>query len=115
MSAIGELPVPGSLGIKDRLHRLRLSAERCRVQLGYIDGDHRFESVMFDFTLVARLCDIGAVIVFDDLWMPSIRCVLRYIEANRKDWRRIPSPHRNVCMLERIAKDERTWNHFVRF
>ena len=112
------------LGVQDRFsviedraeHVLpRLAAQRLRAQFVYIDGDHRFDSVMLDFTLAARLCDIGAVIVLDDLWMPSIRCLVRYVEANRADWRRIPSPLPNACVLERIGKDERHWDHFADF
>ncbi len=93
----------------------QLAAERLRVQFVYIDGDHRFDGVMLDFTLAARLCGVGAVIVFDDLWMPSMRCLARYIKANRRDWRRIPSPHANFCILEKIGTDEREWDHFVGF
>ncbi len=112
------------LGMQDRFRVIekraehvlpRLAAKRLRVQLVFIDGDHHFDSAMMDFTLAARLCDIGAVIVLDDLYWPSIRCLVRYIEANRKDWRRIPSPLANACLFERIGKDERQWKHFVRF
>jgi predicted O-methyltransferase YrrM len=112
------------LGVEDRFSVIeeraeqvlpQLAAERLRVQFVYIDGDHRFDGVMLDFTLAARLCGVGAVIVFDDLWMPSMRCLARYIKANRRDWRRIPSPHANFCILEKIGTDEREWDHFVGF
>ena len=93
----------------------RLLAKRLRVQLVFIDGDHHFDSAMMDFTLAARLCGIGALIVLDDLYWPSIQCLVRYIEANRKDWRRIPSPLADVGLFEKVGKDERGWHHFVRF
>ena len=103
--------------IEDRAEYVipKFTAERLRVQLVFIDGDHRFDSAMLDFTLAARLCEVGALIVIDDLWMPSIRCLVRYIETNRKDWRPIPSPLANIYILEKTGKDERDWNHFVRF
>lgn len=93
----------------------RLEAEGRRVQLAYIDGDHKFEAVLGDFTLVARLCDPGALVVLDDLWLPSVRCALRFIEANRADWRLIRSPLGNACILEKTGEDRRSWDHFVRF
>jgi predicted O-methyltransferase YrrM len=103
--------------IEDRAEHVlpRLATARVRLQFVYIDGDHRFDSVMLDFTLAARLCDTGAIVVFDDLWMPAIRSAVRYVEANRADWRRVPSPVANAAIFERIGPDERTWNHFVDF
>ena len=56
------------LGVDDRFdvieeraeHVLpKLAAERLRVQLVFIDGDHRFDSAMMDFTLAARLCGMA--------------------------------------------------------
>jgi len=67
--------------------------------------------------LVRTIAGLGArsVVVLDDLWLPSVRCALRYLEANRADWRRLPSPARDACVLEKIGLDRRAWDHFVRF
>jgi predicted O-methyltransferase YrrM len=112
------------LGVEERFTLIEETAERAlprlaeegmRVQLALIDGDHRFESVLMDFTLVDRLCEAGSVVVLDDLWLPSVRCALRFVETNRTDWRRRPSPARDTCILERVGEDRRAWDHFAPF
>jgi Methyltransferase domain len=48
----------------------------------FVDGDHRFESVLFDICFMARLVRPGGLIVVDDMWMPSIRTAVAYVEKN---------------------------------
>jgi predicted O-methyltransferase YrrM len=45
----------------------------------FIDGWHTFDHVMIDFFYLNRLIDVGGVIVFHDVNMPSINKLLRYI------------------------------------
>lgn len=44
-----------------------------------IDGWHTFDQVMLDFYYLNRMLKVGGVIVFDDVWMPSVRTALAYI------------------------------------
>jgi predicted O-methyltransferase YrrM len=44
-----------------------------------IDGWHTFDQVMLDFYYLNRMLKVGGVIVFDDMWMPSVRKALAYI------------------------------------
>jgi predicted O-methyltransferase YrrM len=48
-------------------------------QFAFIDGWHTFDHVLLDFFYVNRLLEEGGEVVFDDVWMPSIRKVVRYI------------------------------------
>jgi predicted O-methyltransferase YrrM len=80
----------------------------------FIDGNHRCDDVLVDFTLFARLLNNGGCLIFDDLWMPSVRTALSFVQANRQDFRQISSPPR-IGVFERIGDDVRPWEHFVPF
>jgi predicted O-methyltransferase YrrM len=50
--------------------------------LAFVDGDHRFESVLLDLTFMDRLIRPGGLIVVDDMWMPGVRLAVAYVERN---------------------------------
>jgi predicted O-methyltransferase YrrM len=50
--------------------------------LAFVDGDHRFESALLDLTFMDRLVRPGGLIVVDDMWMPSVRLAVAYVERN---------------------------------
>lgn len=81
----------------------------------FIDGMHRFDNALIDFTLFARLCTTGGYIILDDMWMRSIKTVVEFIGANRKDFVRVPAPIRNIAAFRKIGEDERKWDHFRNF
>ena len=54
-----------------------------RLQFAFIDASHLFDLSMLDFVLVDKKLDIGGVVAFHDLWMPSLRKVIRFLLANR--------------------------------
>ncbi|MCU1239646.1 MAG: O-methyltransferase, family 3 [Candidatus Acidoferrum typicum] len=80
----------------------------------FIDGSHRFDDALVDFTLFAPLLNTGGLIVFDDMWMPSVRTAVAFVQTNRHDFKQVPAPDR-FAAFERIADDTRLWNHFVPF
>jgi hypothetical protein len=91
-----------------------LAAEGRTFNLIFIDGSHHYDSVMVDFTLAAELCPIGAQIVFDDLWWPSIRAVANWIRTNRSDFKFLQAPE-GWAHVQRVAQDSREVKHFVDF
>ena len=93
----------------------RLARLREEFEFIYIDGNHRFDDVLVDFTLSAEVCPIGGNIILDDMWMPAIRTAVSWVRSNRSDFREIPTPVGNIAHFERIGKDQRAWNHYVRF
>jgi predicted O-methyltransferase YrrM len=52
-----------------------------RFQFAVIDGRHTFDHVLVDFFFVDRLIDVGGIILLDDLQLPGIRKVARYVAA----------------------------------
>ena len=80
----------------------------------FIDGNHRFDDVLVDFTLSARLCPMGGCIVLDDLWMSPIRRVVAFIRSNRQDFEELKTPP-NIAAFRRISEDARPWHHYVSF
>jgi predicted O-methyltransferase YrrM len=60
----------------------RLVAEGREFDLAFVDGDHRFEGVFLDLYFMTRLVKASGMIVVDDMWMPSVRTAVAYIERN---------------------------------
>ena len=60
----------------------RMVSERREYDLAFVDGDHRFEGVFLDLYYLTRLVRPGGVIVVDDMWMPSVRVAVSYVERN---------------------------------
>lgn len=92
----------------------RLASEGRRAQWIFIDGDHRYDGVMLDFVLGARMLDVGGVIILDDLWLKSVSKVAKFVRRNRPDFvqEKVPA---NLAVFRKVAEDERPWTHFKRF
>jgi predicted O-methyltransferase YrrM len=60
----------------------RLVSEGREFDLGFIDGDHRFEGVFLDLYFMTRLVRPGRLVVVDDMWMPAVRMAVAYVEKN---------------------------------
>ena len=54
-----------------------------RLQFAFIDSSHLFDLTILEFALIDKKLDVGGIIAFHDLWMPSIQAAVRYILANR--------------------------------
>jgi predicted O-methyltransferase YrrM len=94
---------------------VRLSQEKAQYDLLFIDGNHRFDDVLVDFTLAANICGVGGHIILDDMWMPSVRKTAAFIRRNRGDFVEVPCPVPNFAVFQMIDKDKRDWDHFVDF
>jgi predicted O-methyltransferase YrrM len=110
----------------------RLVTEGREFDLAFIDGDHRFEGVFLDLYYMTRLVRPGGLIVVDDMWMPSVRMAVAYLERNlsvtlepdalpngfrwrrRLLGRRVPSGRGDTAAL-RLPSDrpELRWDDFV--
>ncbi|HET6440460.1 MAG TPA: class I SAM-dependent methyltransferase [Anaeromyxobacter sp.] len=53
------------------------------LEFAFIDGSHLFDYTMSEFVLVDRKLRVGGRVAFHDIWMPSIRAVIRYVLLNR--------------------------------
>jgi hypothetical protein len=53
------------------------------LQFAFIDASHLFDLTLCEFLLIDKKMDIGGVVGFHDLWMPSLRKLLDFILSNR--------------------------------
>jgi predicted O-methyltransferase YrrM len=113
-----------SLGFRDRLdfhpgssHDVlpQLVAEKRTFDFAFIDGDHRFDGILVDFFYVDRLLQDQGYVLFHDGWMRSTQLVAAFVRRNRKEYRRIRCPVKNMLLFQKIGRDERSWHHFREF
>ncbi len=81
----------------------------------FIDGNHRFDDVLVDFYLCENVCELGGVIIFDDLWMPSVQKVVAFIRGNRDNFEFLDSPLDRMAIVRKIGEDGRPWDHYADF
>tara|TARA_B100001093_G_scaffold442696_1_gene444587 strand:+ start:5026 stop:5418 length:393 start_codon:yes stop_codon:yes gene_type:complete len=53
-----------------------------KLQFAFIDASHLFDLTLCEFLLIDKKLDVGGVVGFHDLWMPSLRKLLDFILAN---------------------------------
>ena len=83
--------------------------------LAFIDGYHRFDDVLVDFTLVAQMCPAGGVIILHDMWLPGIASIAGFIRSNRADFAEVQTGCENLFAVMRVGDDIRNWDHFEPF
>ena len=81
----------------------------------FIDGGHRFETVMTDFSLADLLCCPGGTIVLDDACYPAIETVINYVKSNRPDYAVAHLALPKTTVLHKLRRDGRAWNSFTPF
>jgi len=62
----------------------QLLASNTRVDLAYIDGDHRVDFVLLDFWYLDRMLPVGGAIAFNDCRMDSVNKVITFLQAYRR-------------------------------
>ncbi|HUO08287.1 MAG TPA: class I SAM-dependent methyltransferase [Phycisphaerae bacterium] len=55
-----------------------------RFEVIFIDGSHLFDGAFVDFYFSDLLLPVGGLVIFDDLWMPAVRKVIRFVLTNRR-------------------------------
>ena len=60
----------------------RLLEQGRTFDLGFIDGNHRFEAVFLDLVYAGRLVKEGGVVVVDDTHLPAIRRAVEFCRDN---------------------------------
>jgi predicted O-methyltransferase YrrM len=102
---------------EDRSDRVVTDLARSRsfFDLIFIDGNHRFDDVLVDFYLYAQLCNVGGYMIFDDMWMNSVRTVVSFVRTNRIDFVEVPTAESNICVFKKVGQDSRNWDDFHNF
>lgn len=90
-----------------------------RFDLGFVDGNHRFDSVFVDLFYLGRLLRRGGVVFLDDYGLPGIRRAASFHLTNL-GWRveetsRAGDDHDWAVLRTAQAEDERDFRHFVDF
>jgi hypothetical protein len=93
----------------------RFAREQRRFGVIFIDGNHRFDDVLIDFSLSSFLCEPGGHIILDDLQMPSIQRVVSFIRRNRVDFTEALTPISTIAVFRKTDVDKRAHSHFVSF
>lgn len=104
----------------------KLIKEGVDIDFAFIDGDHKFDTIIIDFFYVDLLMNIGGYILLDDNWMPSTQLAIEWIRTNRSDYQEIELPanvesipyrdnYSNLVMFQKVGLDERQWDHFKDF
>lgn len=103
--------------IEDRSDPALIDLERADRTFGltFIDGYHRFDDVLVDFTLAARMCPPGGVIVLHDMWLDGIAAAASFLRTNRTDFVELDTGCDNLFAVRRVDVDRRNWDHFVPF
>jgi len=116
-SAAADLDSDSFVLVPERSEAALIDLERAGRSFGltFIDGYHRFDDVLVDFTLSARMCPVGGMIVLHDMWLESLQAVSSFIRHNRTDFAEIATGCDNLFAVRRIDEDQRDWRHFVAF
>ena len=87
--------------------------------LGFIDGNHRFDSVFLDLFYLGRLVNKGGLVMLDDYDLPGIKRAVSFFETNL-DWtieeESAPEDdHHWVVLRTARHADKRDFRYFVEF
>jgi predicted O-methyltransferase YrrM len=111
------------LGLQQRFRFMEAKSIYAMPQLGmegklfqiiFIDGDHRYDAQMLDFSLADNILERDGYLLFHDTWMPSTRKLVAFILKNRPDYKSIPTGT-NLAVFQKIGADKRDWQSFTEF
>jgi predicted O-methyltransferase YrrM len=98
-----------------------LREQRGTYDLGLVDGDHHFDNAFIDCFYLYQLLKPGGTLAVDDVWMPAVDLVVRYLSTNL-DCRLIAHPTEGTERAGKLAVLEtprspkmRPWDSFVPF
>ena len=83
--------------------------------LGFVDGNHRFDGVFLDLFYLGRLVRKGGILILDDYNLPGVRRAVSFFVSNL-DWK-IEDTIDDYAIVLRTARqaDERDFRYFVEF
>jgi predicted O-methyltransferase YrrM len=89
--------------------------ENIKIDFGLIDGNHKFDNIFIDWFYIDLLLNNNGYVLFDDTWLGSTQKTMSFIKNNREDYQEIAVPPTNMCMFQKIGKDNRIWSYFKPF
>ena len=125
--ALRRLRAAGPQGGRDQTAR---GVSRCRIQialpqflgegrsfdLGFVDGNHRFDRVFLDLYYLGHLVRKGGIIILDDYTWPGIKRAVSFFLTNL-NWKIEETNEEGNQVVLRTAKeaDVRDGKYFVEF
>lgn len=93
----------------------KLVAEENKFDFVFIDGDHKFDGVFIDFYYSDLLLNNNGFLMLHDTWMRSTRLVTSFIKKNRRDYKEVKVPLRNLQLFQKVGVDKRDGMFFKEF
>ena len=90
----------------------QLVRENRRFDFIFIDGDHKYDGILVDFYYSDLLMEHGGYVLLHDTWMRSTQLVTSFIRRNKRNYRSVKTPLRNLALFQKQGEDTRTWMHF---
>jgi predicted O-methyltransferase YrrM len=122
LQALAEAGVAHLVEYHDEISQIVLPAfleQRRQFDLGFVDGNHRFDSVFLDLFYLGRLVRKGGVIVLDDYGYPGIKRAVSFFLTNLEWTIEETSPkgdsHHWVVLRTAKGEDKRHFRYFVDF
>jgi predicted O-methyltransferase YrrM len=92
-----------------------LVKEGGKYQMCFIDGSHLFDVCLLDFFYSDLLIDPGGILVFDDMWMPAVQKVVKFVLSNRLYEKLDAGKAYNISIVRKLAWDNRAWDYHAEF
>ncbi|MAT95502.1 MAG: hypothetical protein CME59_23280 [Halioglobus sp.] len=110
----------------------RMLAAGMRFDFAFVDGWHTFDQALLEFYYINRMLETGGIVVFDDMHLPSLQKLLRYL-GQYPAYAALPLPPAvsqslpakvrtvaglppcRLAGLRKIAPDDRDWDWFEDF
>ncbi len=92
----------------------RLLSAGHQFDLGFVDGNHRFDGVFLDLYYLGMLVRKGGIIILDDYDLPGIQRAVAFFVANL-NWMIESSAPEWVILRTSTTPDERPFTYFVDF
>ena len=89
--------------------------------LGFVDGNHRFDGAFMDLNYMARVVKPGGIILVDDGWLPAVQSVVNFFITNKildaaPDIRQLAPIRPNTAALRvPMTPHDRPWDEFIPF
>lgn len=93
----------------------KLLDEGVKIDFAFIDGGHKFDEIFIDFYYTDMLLNLGGYVLLHDAWMRSTQHVISWIKKNKKNYKMIKTPIKNLTLFQKIGEDKRKWYDFKRF
>lgn len=56
-------------------------SQELRFDFAFVDGMHRFDQMAMEFFYINRMLDVGGIVIFDDMQLPSVQKIFSYIDG----------------------------------